>query len=74
MQALGGLRRFYGQRLELQGRVDEIAKNETSRVGLAIQEERRRFVEQSFGKLWIAPDALGNCLLEVPVSAMPIAL
>ena len=65
MQTLRGLRRLGRERFESHRRIDEIAQNETSRIGLAVEEERCSLVEQCLRELRVAPNAVDDRLLEI---------
>ena len=65
MQALA---RLGGQRckmLEAYGRIDQVAQDQPCRLGLPVEEQRGRFVQQSLRKRRIALDPFDYRVLEI---------
>jgi len=57
--------RYLGQSFKAEGRIHEIAQNETRRLRLATQKQRCNLIQERLRERGIPFDASDNCLLEI---------
>src|ERR1700676_3117970 len=65
METLTRHGRHLGEPFKAQGRVHEIAQNETCRLRFSTQKQRCRLVQERFRERGIALDSSNDCLLEI---------